>query len=155
MIEVVAKLGRGPVFLAGELLECVITFTNPLSAASTSASRYGGTGPCSTHTPTKAAPKGGRQGVPRQGCGAAVPAQPPVTSPPKVLPNGASCHLHFGAETEVIILVFCPRGRDWKKSMQVEALGEVLLSAPQVAAELLAENEAKLAIRAGYLVTPE
>ncbi|XP_066844857.1 RAB6A-GEF complex partner protein 2 isoform X2 [Anser cygnoides] len=38
MIEVVAKLGRGPVFLAGELLECVITFTNPLSAASTSAS---------------------------------------------------------------------------------------------------------------------
>lgn len=41
MIEVVAKLGRGPVFLAGEMLECVITFTNPLSAASTSASRYG------------------------------------------------------------------------------------------------------------------
>lgn len=39
MIEVVAKLGRGPVFLAGEMLECVITFTNPLSAASTSASR--------------------------------------------------------------------------------------------------------------------
>ncbi|KAM6229933.1 RAB6A-GEF complex partner protein 2 isoform 2-T2 [Porphyrio hochstetteri] len=38
MIEVVAKLGRGPVFLAGEMLECVITFTNPLSASSTSAS---------------------------------------------------------------------------------------------------------------------
>uniref|UniRef100_A0A8D2QF15 RGP1 homolog, RAB6A GEF complex partner 1 n=1 Tax=Zonotrichia albicollis TaxID=44394 RepID=A0A8D2QF15_ZONAL len=38
MIEVVAKLGRGPVFLAGEVLECVITFTNPLSASSTSAS---------------------------------------------------------------------------------------------------------------------
>lgn len=41
MIEVLAKLGRGPVFLAGEVLECVITFTNPLSASSTSASRYG------------------------------------------------------------------------------------------------------------------
>lgn len=40
MIEVLAKLGRGPVFLAGEVLECVITFTNPLSASSTSASRY-------------------------------------------------------------------------------------------------------------------
>ncbi|NXE55431.1 RGP1 protein, partial [Casuarius casuarius] len=38
MIEVLAKLGRGPVFLAGEMLECVITFTNPLSASSTSAS---------------------------------------------------------------------------------------------------------------------
>ncbi|KFQ61434.1 Retrograde Golgi transport protein RGP1, partial [Pelecanus crispus] len=38
MIEVLAKLGRGPVFLAGEVLECVITFTNPLSASSTSAS---------------------------------------------------------------------------------------------------------------------
>ncbi|XP_069061808.1 RAB6A-GEF complex partner protein 2 isoform X3 [Pleurodeles waltl] len=37
MIEVVAKLVRGPVFLAGEVLECVITFTNPLSALSTSA----------------------------------------------------------------------------------------------------------------------
>lgn len=42
MIEVLAKLGRGPVFLAGEMLECVITFTNPLSASSTSASRYDG-----------------------------------------------------------------------------------------------------------------
>ncbi|XP_068109504.1 RAB6A-GEF complex partner protein 2 [Hyperolius riggenbachi] len=38
MIEVVAKLVRGPVFLAGEVLECVVTFTNPLSALSTSAS---------------------------------------------------------------------------------------------------------------------
>ncbi|XP_063312744.1 RAB6A-GEF complex partner protein 2 [Pelobates fuscus] len=38
MIEVVAKLIRGPVFLAGEALECLVTFTNPLSAASTSAS---------------------------------------------------------------------------------------------------------------------
>ncbi|KAM3910336.1 RAB6A-GEF complex partner protein 2 isoform 1-T2 [Leptodactylus fuscus] len=38
MIEVVAKLLRGPVFLAGEVLECVVTFTNPLSALSTSAS---------------------------------------------------------------------------------------------------------------------
>ncbi|KAG8431058.1 hypothetical protein GDO86_019485 [Hymenochirus boettgeri] len=37
MIEVVAKLVRGPVFLAGEVLECVVTFTNPLSALSTSA----------------------------------------------------------------------------------------------------------------------
>lgn len=39
--------------------------------------------------------------------------------------------------------------------MQAEALGEVRLSAPQVAAELLAENEAELAIEVGYLVTPE
>uniref|UniRef100_A0A8C5MY83 RGP1 homolog, RAB6A GEF complex partner 1 n=1 Tax=Leptobrachium leishanense TaxID=445787 RepID=A0A8C5MY83_9ANUR len=38
MIEVMAKLVRGPVFLAGEVLECLVTFTNPLSAASTSAS---------------------------------------------------------------------------------------------------------------------
>ncbi|XP_075043499.1 RAB6A-GEF complex partner protein 2 isoform X1 [Mixophyes fleayi] len=38
MIEVVAKLVRGPVFLAGEILECVVSFTNPLSALSTSAS---------------------------------------------------------------------------------------------------------------------
>ncbi|CAI9585792.1 unnamed protein product [Staurois parvus] len=38
MIEVVAKLVRGPVFLAGEPLECIVTFTNPLSALSTSAS---------------------------------------------------------------------------------------------------------------------
>lgn len=37
MIEVVAKLVRGPVFLAGEVLECLITFTNPLSSLSTSA----------------------------------------------------------------------------------------------------------------------
>ncbi|XP_078077923.1 RAB6A-GEF complex partner protein 2 isoform X3 [Mustelus asterias] len=38
MIEVVAKLLRGPVFLTGEVLECVITFTNPITARSTSAS---------------------------------------------------------------------------------------------------------------------
>ncbi|XP_072920385.1 RAB6A-GEF complex partner protein 2 isoform X3 [Hemitrygon akajei] len=38
MIEVVAKLLRGPVFLTGEELECVITFTNPVTARSTSAS---------------------------------------------------------------------------------------------------------------------
>ncbi|XP_029439041.1 RAB6A-GEF complex partner protein 2 isoform X2 [Rhinatrema bivittatum] len=38
MIEVVAKLVRGPVFLAGEMLECFVTFTNPLSSFSTSAS---------------------------------------------------------------------------------------------------------------------
>ncbi|XP_065262650.1 RAB6A-GEF complex partner protein 2 [Emys orbicularis] len=38
MIEVLAQLSRGPVFLAGEMLECGIVFTNPLSAASTSAS---------------------------------------------------------------------------------------------------------------------
>ncbi|KAK1175116.1 RAB6A-GEF complex partner protein 2 [Acipenser ruthenus] len=38
MIEVVATLSRGPVFLAGETLECLITFTNPLSHRSTSAS---------------------------------------------------------------------------------------------------------------------
>ncbi|GCB69745.1 hypothetical protein scyTo_0010616 [Scyliorhinus torazame] len=38
MIEVVAKLLRGPVFLTGEVLECVITFTNPMTARSTSAS---------------------------------------------------------------------------------------------------------------------
>ncbi|XP_078718322.1 RAB6A-GEF complex partner protein 2-like isoform X3 [Lampetra fluviatilis] len=29
MIEMVAELTRGPVFLAGEVLECVVTFTNP------------------------------------------------------------------------------------------------------------------------------
>ncbi|XP_048406220.1 RAB6A-GEF complex partner protein 2 isoform X3 [Stegostoma tigrinum] len=38
MIEVVAKLLRGPVFLTGEVMECVITFTNPMTARSTSAS---------------------------------------------------------------------------------------------------------------------
>ncbi|KAH1169199.1 hypothetical protein KIL84_013789 [Mauremys mutica] len=38
MIEVLAQLSRGPVFLAGEMLECGIVFTNPLSATSTSAS---------------------------------------------------------------------------------------------------------------------
>ncbi|XP_047241727.1 RAB6A-GEF complex partner protein 2 isoform X3 [Girardinichthys multiradiatus] len=38
MIEVVASMARGPVFLAGELLECLITFTNPMSHLSTSAS---------------------------------------------------------------------------------------------------------------------
>lgn len=41
MIEVVASMARGPVFLAGELMECLITFTNPMSHLSTSASRYG------------------------------------------------------------------------------------------------------------------
>lgn len=40
MIEVVASMARGPVFLAGELMECLITFTNPMSHLSTSASRY-------------------------------------------------------------------------------------------------------------------
>lgn len=39
MIEVVACMARGPVFLAGELMECLITFTNPMSHFSTSASR--------------------------------------------------------------------------------------------------------------------
>uniref|UniRef100_A0A8C1IUX1 GP1 homolog, RAB6A GEF complex partner 1 n=1 Tax=Cyprinus carpio TaxID=7962 RepID=A0A8C1IUX1_CYPCA len=38
MIEVVASMARGPVFLAGEALECLITFTNPMSHLSTSAS---------------------------------------------------------------------------------------------------------------------
>ncbi|XP_060781186.1 RAB6A-GEF complex partner protein 2 isoform X2 [Neoarius graeffei] len=38
MIEVVASMTRGPVFLAGEMLECLITFTNPMSHLSTSAS---------------------------------------------------------------------------------------------------------------------
>uniref|UniRef100_H3AZI7 RGP1 homolog, RAB6A GEF complex partner 1 n=1 Tax=Latimeria chalumnae TaxID=7897 RepID=H3AZI7_LATCH len=38
MIEVTAKLSRGHVYLAGEALECVITFINPLSTRSTSAS---------------------------------------------------------------------------------------------------------------------
>lgn len=38
MIEVVASMARGPVFLSGELLECLITFTNPMSHLSTSAS---------------------------------------------------------------------------------------------------------------------
>lgn len=47
--------------------------------------------------------------------GAAVPAQPPVTSPPEVFPNGALCHLCCRAETELIILVFCPRERVWEK----------------------------------------
>lgn len=39
MIEVVASMARGPVFLAGELMECLITFRNPMSHLSTSASR--------------------------------------------------------------------------------------------------------------------
>lgn len=39
MIEVVASMARGPVFLAGELMECLITFRNPMSHVSTSASR--------------------------------------------------------------------------------------------------------------------
>uniref|UniRef100_A0A8C7K0L7 GP1 homolog, RAB6A GEF complex partner 1 n=1 Tax=Oncorhynchus kisutch TaxID=8019 RepID=A0A8C7K0L7_ONCKI len=38
MIEVVASMARGPVFLAGEVMECLITFTNPISHLSTSAS---------------------------------------------------------------------------------------------------------------------
>uniref|UniRef100_A0A3Q2XV12 GP1 homolog, RAB6A GEF complex partner 1 n=1 Tax=Hippocampus comes TaxID=109280 RepID=A0A3Q2XV12_HIPCM len=38
MIEVVASMARGPVFLAGELMECLITFRNPMSHVSTSAS---------------------------------------------------------------------------------------------------------------------
>ncbi|KAK6323315.1 hypothetical protein J4Q44_G00056540 [Coregonus suidteri] len=38
MIEVVASMARGPVFLAGEMMECLITFTNPMSHLSTSAS---------------------------------------------------------------------------------------------------------------------
>ncbi|XP_012687926.1 RAB6A-GEF complex partner protein 2 [Clupea harengus] len=38
MIEVVASMARGPVFLTGEPLECLITFTNPMSHLSTSAS---------------------------------------------------------------------------------------------------------------------
>ncbi|XP_024618725.1 RAB6A-GEF complex partner protein 2 isoform X1 [Neophocaena asiaeorientalis asiaeorientalis] len=38
MIEVVAELSRGPVFLAGETLECVVTVTNPLPPTATSAS---------------------------------------------------------------------------------------------------------------------
>lgn len=37
MIEVLACMSRGPVFLAGELMECLITFTNPMSHLSTSA----------------------------------------------------------------------------------------------------------------------
>ncbi|XP_072315126.1 RAB6A-GEF complex partner protein 2 [Eucyclogobius newberryi] len=37
MIEVVASMARGPVFLAGELMECLITFTNPMSHLSTCA----------------------------------------------------------------------------------------------------------------------
>lgn len=37
MIEVLACLSRGPVFLAGEQMECLITFTNPMSHLSTSA----------------------------------------------------------------------------------------------------------------------
>lgn len=41
MIEVVAELSRGPVFLAGEALECVVTVTNPLPPTATSASRWG------------------------------------------------------------------------------------------------------------------
>ncbi|TRY87671.1 hypothetical protein DNTS_013618 [Danionella cerebrum] len=38
MIDVVASMARGSVFLAGEVLECLITFTNPMSHLSTSAS---------------------------------------------------------------------------------------------------------------------
>ncbi|OBS83506.1 hypothetical protein A6R68_22534, partial [Neotoma lepida] len=38
MIEVVAELSRGPVFLAGEALECLVTVTNPLPPTATSAS---------------------------------------------------------------------------------------------------------------------
>ncbi|KAM8881356.1 RAB6A-GEF complex partner protein 2 [Synchiropus picturatus] len=38
MIEVVASMARGSVFLAGELMECLITFRNPMSHLSTSAS---------------------------------------------------------------------------------------------------------------------
>ncbi|KAF6328033.1 RGP1-like protein, RAB6A GEF complex partner 1 [Rhinolophus ferrumequinum] len=38
MIEVVAELSRGPVFLAGEALECMVTVTNPLPPTATSAS---------------------------------------------------------------------------------------------------------------------
>lgn len=41
MIEVVAELSRGPVFLAGEALECLVTVTNPLPPTATSASRWG------------------------------------------------------------------------------------------------------------------
>ncbi|XP_077598210.1 RAB6A-GEF complex partner protein 2 [Stigmatopora nigra] len=37
MIEVVASIARGPVFLAGELMECLVTFRNPMSHLSTSA----------------------------------------------------------------------------------------------------------------------
>lgn len=37
MIEVMASMSRGPVFLAGELMECLIKFTNPMSHLSTSA----------------------------------------------------------------------------------------------------------------------
>ncbi|CAL8325711.1 unnamed protein product [Lota lota] len=37
MIEVVASMARGPVLLAGEVMECLITFTNPMSHLSTSA----------------------------------------------------------------------------------------------------------------------
>lgn len=39
MIEVSAALLRGPVFLAGEVLECLVTLRNPLPPAATSASR--------------------------------------------------------------------------------------------------------------------
>uniref|UniRef100_A0A4W5KUQ9 GP1 homolog, RAB6A GEF complex partner 1 n=1 Tax=Hucho hucho TaxID=62062 RepID=A0A4W5KUQ9_9TELE len=38
MVEVVASMARGPVFLAGEMMECLITFSNPMSHLSTSAS---------------------------------------------------------------------------------------------------------------------
>uniref|UniRef100_A0A4X2M0U0 RGP1 homolog, RAB6A GEF complex partner 1 n=1 Tax=Vombatus ursinus TaxID=29139 RepID=A0A4X2M0U0_VOMUR len=38
MIELVAELSRGPVFLAGEALECVVTVTNSLFPMATSAS---------------------------------------------------------------------------------------------------------------------
>lgn len=50
-----------------------------------------------------------------EACGAAVPAQPLMTSPPKVFPSGALCHLCFRAETELIILVFCPQERVWEE----------------------------------------
>ena len=39
MIEVVASMARGPVLLAGEVMVCLITFTNPMSHLSTSATR--------------------------------------------------------------------------------------------------------------------
>ncbi|XP_061409625.1 RAB6A-GEF complex partner protein 2-like isoform X3 [Lethenteron reissneri] len=42
MIEMVAELTRGPVFLAGEVLECVVTFTNPEVWLPSSAGRESG-----------------------------------------------------------------------------------------------------------------
>jgi len=29
MIEITAKLVRGPVYFSGEIIECLVTFTNP------------------------------------------------------------------------------------------------------------------------------